>query len=157
MRKSGDCRVSPIYPNIKNLINWWLAKTNIKIKKKKIKRSTLSKTEWSVVQLIPICRNGDVRNVSAEMCPQVSLKSAFASAQPDQSLRCPHKDIWLLLLPKVLPAKIYMTKTSLFKHTEHFITKHWKFSDKNSDHIFSYFCSKHRLWVLVRTTSPRRC
>ena len=22
--------------------------------------------------------------------------------------------------------------------------------------IFSYFCSKHRLWVLVRTASPRR-
>ena len=26
---------------------------------------------------------------------------------------------------------------------------------KNSD-IFSYFCSKHGLWVLVRTASPRR-
>ena len=23
--------------------------------------------------------------------------------------------------------------------------------------IFIYFCSKHRLWVLVRTASPRRC
>ena len=23
-------------------------------------------------------------------------------------------------------------------------------------HYFSYFCSKHRLWVLVRTASPRR-
>ena len=33
--------------------------------------------------------------------------------------------------------------------------KNWKFSDKNSD-MFSYFCSKHRLWVLVRTASVRR-
>ena len=30
-----------------------------------------------------------------------------------------------------------------------------KISDKNSD-IFSYFCSKHRLWILVRTASARR-
>ena len=29
------------------------------------------------------------------------------------------------------------------------------FEIKNSD-IFSYFCSKHRLWVLVRTASARR-
>ena len=33
-----------------------------------------------------------------------------------------------------------------------------KFSDKNSDFFFffSYFCSKHRLWVLVRIASPWR-
>ena len=29
------------------------------------------------------------------------------------------------------------------------------FQMENSD-FFSYFCSKHRLWVLVRTASPRR-
>ena len=39
----------------------------------------------------------------------------------------------------------HITKTSLFKCIENFTTKKWKFSDKNSD-IFSYFCSKHRLW-----------
>ena len=33
-------------------------------------------------------------------------------------------------------------------------SKKGKFSDKNSD-IFSYFCSKHRLWVLVRTALTR--
>ena len=36
-----------------------------------------------------------------------------------------------------------------------FTTKKGKISDKNSD-IFSYFCSKHRLWGLVRTASARR-
>ena len=36
-----------------------------------------------------------------------------------------------------------------------FFTKKWKFSDKNSD-IFSYFCWKHTLWVLVRTASVRQ-
>ena len=28
---------------------------------------------------------------------------------------------------------MFMTKTSLFKYTENFTTKNWKFSDKNSD------------------------
>ena len=48
-----------------------------------------------------------------------------------------------------------ITKTCLFKYTEKITTKKWKFSDKNFRY-FSYFCSKHRLWVLVRTASPRR-
>ena len=43
-----------------------------------------------------------------------------------------------------------ITKTCLFKYTENFPTKKWKFSDKNFWY-FSYFCSKHRLWVLART------
>ena len=33
--------------------------------------------------------------------------------------------------------------------------KKWKFSDKNFD-IFHISAQKHRLWVLVRTASPRR-
>ena len=40
-------------------------------------------------------------------------------------------------------------KTRLFKYVENFATKNWKFSDKNSD-IFSYLCSKHRLWILLK-------
>ena len=36
-----------------------------------------------------------------------------------------------------------------------FTTKKWKFSDKKFWY-FSCFCSKHRLWVLVRTASKRR-
>ena len=40
-----------------------------------------------------------------------------------------------------------ITKTRLFKYTENFTTKNWKFSDKKCWY-FSYFCSKHRLWVL---------
>ena len=36
-----------------------------------------------------------------------------------------------------------------------FTTKNWKFSDKKFWY-FSYFCSKHRLWVLVRTASKHR-
>ena len=30
------------------------------------------------------------------------------------------------------------------------------FRQKNSDFFFSYFCSKHILWVIVRIASPRR-
>ena len=48
-----------------------------------------------------------------------------------------------------------ITKTRLFKYIENFISKNWKFSDKKLRY-FSYFCTKHRLWVLVRTASPRR-
>ena len=50
-------------------------------------------------------------------------------------------------------AVIHITKTCLFKYTENFTTKrNWKFSDKKFWY-FSYFCSKHRLWVLVKTAS----
>ena len=48
-----------------------------------------------------------------------------------------------------------ITKTCLFKYIENFTSKNWKISDKNFWY-FSYFCSKHRLWVLVRTASVRR-
>ena len=44
----------------------------------------------------------------------------------------------------------YITKTRLFKYIENFTSKNIKFSDKKIGY-FSYFCSKHRLWVLVRT------
>ena len=45
-----------------------------------------------------------------------------------------------------------ITKTRLFKYIENFTSKNWKFSDKKFWYFF-YFCSKHRLWVLVRTAS----
>ena len=48
-----------------------------------------------------------------------------------------------------------ITKTRLFKYIENFTSKNIKFSDKKILY-FSYFCSKHRLWVLVRTASARR-
>ena len=40
-----------------------------------------------------------------------------------------------------------MKKTTLFKYTENFTTKTENFQIKIG--YFSYFCSKHRLWVLV--------
>ena len=46
----------------------------------------------------------------------------------------------------------FITKTHLFKYTENFTTKKWKFSNKKSWYL-SYFCSKHRLWVLIRTAN----
>ena len=45
-----------------------------------------------------------------------------------------------------MPIKIY---------TENFTTKNENFQIKIRI-FFSHFCSKHRLWVLVRTASPRR-
>ena len=58
----------------------------------------------------------------------------------------------IVSFPQYLHLYVYIyprrdiTKTRLFKYTEIFTTKNSKFSVKNSD-IFSYFCSKHRLWV----------
>ena len=63
---------------------------------------------------------------------------------------------------KVEKKRLHITKTCLFKYIENFTTINWKFSEKKKkkkkkkSYIFSYFCSKHRLWVLVRTASPRR-
>ena len=48
-----------------------------------------------------------------------------------------------------------ITKTRLFKYTENFTTKNENFQKKNSD-IFHILCSKHRLWVLIRTASARQ-
>ena len=53
------------------------------------------------------------------------------------------------------PECISITKTCLFKYIENLTTKKWKLSDKKFWY-FSCFCSKHRLWVLVRTASMRR-
>ena len=50
---------------------------------------------------------------------------------------------------------VYIMKICLFKYTENFTTKNWKFSDKKFWY-FTYFCSKHRMWVFVRTGSSRR-
>ena len=51
--------------------------------------------------------------------------------------------------------QLHITKTCLFKYTENFTTKNGNFLIKKLWY-FPYFCSKHRLWVLVRTASARR-
>ena len=47
----------------------------------------------------------------------------------------------------------HITKTRLFKYIEIFTSKNRKFSNEKIWY-FSYSCSKHRLWVLVRTAPP---
>ena len=65
------------------------------------------------------------------------LRAYADSEGPAQGLHCP------------------IMKTCLFKYTENFTTKKWKFSDKKFWY-FSHSCSKHRLWVPVKTASERR-
>ena len=61
-----------------------------------------------------------------------------------------HQPVHPLSMAKFL---VYITKTRL----ENFTTKKKKKKKSNIFfYIFSYFCSKHRLWVLVRTASTRR-
>ena len=63
------------------------------------------------------------------------------------------KNIFIMYLDQ------HITKTSLFKYLENFSTKKKKKKNENFQlkkiWYFSCFCSKHRLWVLVRTASMR--
>ena len=86
------------------------------------------------------------------------------SEPSDLDLHCLHSSILLLWCDHVWVKRLSLskivaddnlltiTKTCLFKYIENFTTKIWKFSDEKFWY-FSYFCSKHRLWVLVRTAS----
>ena len=67
-----------------------------------------------------------------------------------------HEKSFITFGPSFTRSNLYsITKTRLFKYIEISPPKIEKIHIKNSD-IFSYFCSKLRLWVLVRTASARR-
>ena len=80
-------------------------------------------------------------------CIQTCYTNRLIIRQPSLKIRVkliaclPQKGQWDVDLMTI-------TKTCLFKYTEKLTTKKWKYS--------SYFCSKHRLWVLVRTALARR-
>ena len=77
---------------------------------------------------------------------EASLHIPFAYAQADDGLHWAHMSCGMFSLRKHAYSNIQ--KISPPK-TENFQVKNW---------YFSYFCSKHRLWVLVRTSlePPRR-
>ena len=105
------------------------------------------------------------------ICAQGRPWSGCSSTQSDQGLRCPQTELldtiecssgeqirewdFAHVQNDANPHILLITKTRLFKYIENFTTKKGKFSDKKFWY-FSYFCSKHRLWVFVRTTSARR-
>ena len=69
-----------------------------------------------------------------------------------------YENTLLLLTYWCVTCLLSILKTRLFKYIANFTTKkNWKFSGKNSEifHI-SAQTIKHRLWVLVRITSPTR-
>ena len=72
--------------------------------------------------------------------------STCTRRMPDRLGRCP---------AFYLTRETHITKTRLFRCTENFTSKNWKFSDKKLWFFFIHYCSKYRLWVLVRTASPR--
>ena len=81
--------------------------------------------------------NFDTQNVHT----QSTMSAAFATyAQFEAAWEEVRWTVWLC------KHEHFITKTCLFKYTENFNTKKWKFSDKKSWY-FLYFCSKHRLWV----------
>ena len=97
----------------------------------------------------------DGQNYNVSPRGQWRLWSDCADAQADLSLRWAHISEGTFYHVTTHLFCTLITKTFLFKYTENFTTKKCKFSDKISWY-FSYFCSKQRLWVLVRTASTRR-
>ena len=107
-------------------------------------------------------------------CAQKRFWSDCTNAQGDLNLRWAHmpEGVWSDVATRITGSEITgklnicllkhsykshsyfhtdtITKTRLFKYIDTFTSKSWKFSDKKNL-IFSHFCSKHRLWVLVRT------
>ena len=85
---------------------------------------------------------------SYESIVPICIIYSMSSGTYDQTIK--------IATPEYVPTDMFViTKKCLFKYIKNFTTENRKFSDKKSD-IFSDFCSKHRLWVLVRTASPRR-
>ena len=79
-------------------------------------------------------------NVPSHVYVQRRLKSACASAQCDQSLRCPHEENCILGCLKCVNGHSdqnartrSITKTRPLKYIEDLTTKNWKFSDKKFD------------------------
>ena len=88
-------------------------------------------------------------------CAKWRLWEDCANVQADLNLRL--AQMFEGMFSEVV-AQIYyvvITNTRLFKYIENFKTKKGNFSDKKFWY-FSNSCSKHRLWVLVRTASARR-
>ena len=104
----------------------------------------LRTNRWS---LIKFCIGIDLNWISVGMA-QFSWVMALRYCQKAQIQPYTHHKplitFWFLI-----------TKTLLFKYFENFTTKIGKFFDKKFWY-FSYSCSKHWLWVLVRTASARR-
>ena len=103
--------------------------------------------------------NSYFKPIQTHPCESVSTDSSNAVLLLQFVFVCRLFQLYCCVVPLLVLPLIFhclgITKTCLFKYTENFPTKNWKFSDKKYWY-FSYFCSKHRLWVLVRTASPRR-
>ena len=108
-------------------------------------------TMWRLFWVFTICSNLPVRTLGVYTVKSLMvLVKCHSQHQFSSRSKCPITCIYII------------TKTCLFRYSENFTTKNWKFSDKNwkfsdkNSDIFSYFCSKHRLRVLVRTALERR-
>ena len=78
--------------------------------------------------------------------------SVVAGAFKIESVRGGSQPLYLKTILRLYLLILYITKTCLFNYTENFTTKKWK-KNQIKKWYFSYFCSKPRLWVLVRTAS----
>ena len=130
---------------------------NKKKKKKKTRRTAISATFEGVVIKIPGCTNQFYwRRFKYKNKTEKKKYRMFGShrALPDG---VSHKgdDSCDLSFAFLRTHPLHIMKTYLFKYTENFTTKKMKIFRWNIL-IFSYFCSKHRLWVLVTTASTRR-
>ena len=112
-------------------------------------------------------------NVSSDICGQWRTRSAFASAKFDQGfcylviqsldiIKCINEELAHVLDESEsvhfahAQRHLFALRKQAYSNTPKILRQNkWKFSDKKFWY-FSYFYSKHRLWVLVRTASMRR-
>ena len=89
------------------------------------------------------CRNSSIFNLNSGCI-------AMHSGPPiNARIRRPCQRCWLNMFQPTLRKHAYSNILKILP------PKKWKISDKKFWY-FSYFCSKHKLWVLVRTASTRR-
>ena len=117
-------------------------------------------TLWILISIVSAWQLSiTLTQASSSYLRHINLVGQFVSSPREMKKRDTRDSRWLVISTKgwcIMNRKIDegndITKTCLFKYTENFTTKKWKYSDKKFWY-FSYSCSKHRLWVLVRTAA----
>ena len=124
----------------------------------------LTVTDYCLSQYLSLHQKHFVKGYGLVQCyfpwtAQHYYKQALAFTKK-LDLRLAHIVCWVLtkLFVKANTSRSITKIIHLFKYIENLKPKKENCQIKNSDtfHIYIYFCSKHRLWVLVRTASARQ-
>ena len=102
-----------------------------------------------------------ILNISVCMANRIDPDQMLHSVASDlglhclQRLICPNTLGYYGMYSRTSVTQTLIMKTSLFKYTENYIPKYEKFTVEKFWYS-SYFCSKHGLWVCIRSASDRQ-